>query len=105
VNRDLPAKGENQHGMIARRFAEQYVEDPAILNILQWHDDAYSAWKKGANGGDWEAAVISAKGLIKALGPNVDLYEAFFTCDNMTGDKTQEPLEWFKNIVAEENYN
>lgn len=99
VDRNFPAKGENQHGMIARRFAEQFIGDPAILNILQWHDDAYSAWKKGANEGDWEAAYDSALALINALGPNLDLYVAFYTCDNTTGDKTQEPLEWFINIV------
>lgn len=101
VDRDLPTKGENQHGMIARRFAEQFTEDSVILNILKWHDDAYSAWKKGANGGDWDAALISARSLIDALGSGIDLYVAFYTCDNMTGDKTQEPLEWFKSIVAE----
>lgn len=101
VDRNLPTKGENQHGMIARRFAEQYLEEPLILNILQWHDDAYSAWKKGANGGNWEAAYDSAHALIDALGPDIDLYVAFYTCDNMTGDKTQEPLEWFKGVVEE----
>lgn len=101
VDRNLPSKGENHHAMIARRFAEQFIEDPAILNIIQWHDDAYSAWKKGANGGNWDAAYASALSLIDALGPSIDLYIAFYTCDNMTGDKTQEPLEWFKNIALE----
>lgn len=102
VDRNLPTKGENQHGMIARRFARAFIEDPVILNILQWHDDAYSAWKKGANGGDWDAALTSARSLIDALGPSIDLYVAFYTCDNTTGDKTQEPLEWFKSVVAGE---
>ena len=83
--------------MIARHFAEPFIEDPNILNILEWHDDAYSAWKKGAIGGDWDAAQT----LIDALGPSIDLYIAFYTCDNSTGDKTQEPLEWFKNVVDE----
>lgn len=102
VDRDLPVFGENQHAMIARRFAEQFIEDQGILNIIQWHDDAYFAWKQGAVKGDWDKAHASARSLIDALGPNIDLYLAFYQCDNMTGDKTQEPLEWFKNFVEEE---
>lgn len=100
VDRNLPVTGENQHGMIARRFAEQFIDDQGILNIIQWHDDAYSAWKKGAVLGDWEKANSTASKLIEALGKNVDLYLAFYQCDNRTGDKTQEPLEWFQNVVA-----
>ncbi len=100
VNRDLPKVGENHHAMIARRFAEKYIQDEAILDVIQFHDDAYKAWLKGARGGDWNRAYQSAEILLQMLGNNLDLYIAFYECDNNTGNKNQEPLEWFKNFVA-----
>src|SRR6478752_4412207 len=35
VNLDEPRTGENHHGMIARRFAEGFVQDEEILDVVE----------------------------------------------------------------------
>jgi hypothetical protein len=101
VDITVPKDGENHHAMIARRFAEKFIEDVAILDIIQTHDDAYGAWNKGKREGDWVKALELAHQLIADLGPNLELYLSFYQCDNFTGDKTAEPYEWFKEIATE----
>lgn len=101
VESTLPKKDENHHAMIARRFAEKFIEDAAILDVIQMHDDAYGAWNKGKRDGDWTKAFELAHQLIADLGPNLELYISFYECDNFTGDKTAEPYEWFKEVISE----
>lgn len=101
VNQSLPSKGENQHGMIARRFAENHLTDPMILEIIQRHDDAYFAWRFGAEQGDWDKAYRSACELIDILGDHLELFIAFYECDNKTGDKTSDDVEWFKEFALQ----
>lgn len=98
-NLALPKGGENQHGMIARRFAENYISDRSLLEIIQRHDDAYFAWRFAAEG-DCVEAHRRANYLIDVLGEDLELFIAFFECDNQTGDKTQEPVDWFKEFSA-----
>ncbi|MBI5066542.1 hypothetical protein HZA97_10020 [Candidatus Woesearchaeota archaeon] len=91
--------GENHHGTIARRFAEKYVTNPEILNVVSLHDEAYHAWIKGKRHDDWRQAEIDAQKLIKCI-KNIKLYLLFYDCDNNTGDKTRESYVWFKELVA-----
>lgn len=101
VDSTLPRRGENHHAMIARRFAEKFIEDAGILDVIQMHDNAYGAWNKGKRDGDWTKALELAHELIADLGPNLEFYISFYECDNSTGDKTAEPYNWFKEIVSE----
>jgi hypothetical protein len=101
VDRAQPKTGENHHGRIARRFAEKYINDTKILDVIEWHDDAYNAWYKGDRDRKWDKAETRAQDLIKKLYDikALDLYMNFYQCDNETGDKTQECLEWFKELI------
>jgi hypothetical protein len=99
VDRAKPRNGENHHGTIARRFAEKYIKDEAVLEIIELHDEAYNAWRKGNSRGQWDKAEERAKVLIKRLGNRLELYLAFFQCDNETGDKTRDSVIWFKKIA------
>lgn len=92
--------GENHHAMRARRFAERFIDDEAVLDVIELHDEAYNAWQKGQRDDDWERAEERAGALLERLGMNLDLYLAFYRCDNATGDKSQERLEWFRDFVA-----
>ncbi|HEV8051651.1 MAG TPA: hypothetical protein VGP47_04085 [Parachlamydiaceae bacterium] len=97
VDMSLPTYGENQHGMLARRFAEKYITDQGILEIIQRHDDAYFAWRFWMNG-NREKSLRSVTNLIEVLGDDLELFTAFYECDNATGDKTPDDVIWFKEM-------
>jgi len=102
VDRSKDKSGENHHAMIARRFAEKYITDTNILDIIELHDDAYNAWCKGDRNGNWDKAEDRATKLYNRLGNNVELYTLFYKCDNTTASKDQECYKWWLNFI--ENY-
>jgi hypothetical protein len=99
VNVDEPRTGENHHGMIARRFAEGFVEDGQILDVVDLHDEAFNAWQRGNRDNNWDAAERRAAALVSRLGDTTDLYLKFYHCDNETEGKDQQCFEWFRNYV------
>ncbi|MBI2406315.1 MAG: hypothetical protein HYV25_01905 [Candidatus Harrisonbacteria bacterium] len=103
VDMSRPRFGENHHGALARKFAEKYTNDAVALNIIQRHDDAFNAWRNGHETGKWEQAKKRIRDLvIKKIGrENLRSYLFFYQCDNETGIKEQECLEWFKKITKE----
>lgn len=98
VDRSRARVGENHHSMIARRFAEKYITDDAILDIIELHDDAFKFWCIG-DGGNWDEAEDNCVHLIERLGDNIWLYLDFYRCDNETGDKKSDDYLWFENFV------
>ena len=91
-----PNTGANHHATLARRFAERYLDDPALLEVIELHDEAYNSWCLGSRKRRWQAAEERADRLIDRLGENLPLYLRFFRCDNATGSKQPEPVEWFE---------
>lgn len=100
VNYDKPRVGKNHHGYKARKFAQKYIDDGGILDIIQHHDEAYNAWSMGVRRGDWKGAKKRVRKLIELLGDNLELYTVFYRCDNETGDKTNECYNWFVDICT-----
>ncbi len=102
VDQNQPKVGENHHGMIARRFAQNFSIHEDVLTVIQHHDDAYNAWQRGGRHGDWYAAKKKATNLIQALMIEgcLDLYVKFYRCDNETGDKSSDNFEWFENLIS-----
>ena len=100
VDRQRPRTGANHHAAIARRFAERYLDDQELLEVIELHDEAYNAWRQGARGGDWPAAEARARRLIERLGPSLGFYLRFYRADNASGDKDPAPLEWFERLAA-----
>lgn len=92
-HRQIP--GGPGHGMLARRFAEAYIADHGVLDVIEWHDEAYKAWRLMMGDGDRAAAERRAAALIAALGTHLELFMAFYHCDVYTGDKTDEHYRWF----------
>lgn len=103
VDETQPKTGENHHGMIARRFAESYLQTPALLEIIELHDEAYNSWSIGYYRHNWPKAEARAKTLIARLGDLLPLYLRFYHADNETDSKDQSPLIWFKQLVAAQN--
>lgn len=90
VDQSKSKSGENHHAMIARRFAEKYIKDPALLDIIELHDEAYNAFRK--------LNTARAEKLIARLGKSLALYKEFFLCDNNTGDKLPDSYQWFDKL-------
>jgi HD domain len=99
VDPDRPRTGVNHHAMIARRFAERYVDDEEILEVIELHDEAYNAWAKGDRSGKWDAAEARARRLLDRLGDTIGLYDQFYRADNETGSKDQAPRRWFEELM------
>ena len=87
------------HARLAAKFGARYIDDPEVLKVIRRHDDAYRAWRFGRRTRLWPVARWRARRLIADLGDQLDLYRAFYRCDNHTGDKSQEPLDWFEGLV------
>lgn len=103
VDQTKPKAGENHHAMIARRFAEKFTTNTAVLKIIELHDEAYNAWQVGGRRGDWYEAKRRAEKLIGKLMSDediLDLYLKFYRCDNETGDKLQECYSWFEEQIS-----
>ncbi len=100
VNHARPRSGANHHAAIARRFAEGYISDPEVLEIIELHDEAYNSWGLGARKGRWDRANARAGRLIARLGPLLPLYLAFYRADNATPSKSSEPLAWFEELAG-----
>jgi hypothetical protein len=92
-------KHKPSHGYLARKFAEQYIHDQRILQVIELHDEAYFASRLLTRGGDAECATRQARELITRLGDNLDLFMQFYLCDNQTGAKSSTHYEWFSRLA------
>lgn len=99
VDRNKPKVGNNHHGKIARDFAEKFELSAYLLDIIELHDEAYNSWSVGNKKSDWNKAKNRAEILIKKLGSHLNLYLKFFKCDTLTGNKTDESLKWFEELI------
>jgi hypothetical protein len=94
-------KGHKEpHQLLARRFAERYIDDPGALLVIERHDAPYGFWRRGRRTGDWEEAERRARALAEELGDELDLFTRFHRADTATGDKSDEPLRWFESVVS-----
>ncbi len=87
------------HGLLAREFMEGYLDDPALLDIIALHDEAFYIWRAAHLENRPDAAAHRLGALLETLGENLSLYFDFYKCDTRTGDKLQAPLLWFEQVV------
>jgi HD domain len=83
------------HGMLARRMAERFLDMPDVLDVIELHDEAYACWRQLDRGQSAEAH-RRARALLDRVDYCLDLYLVFYRCDTMTGDKDRGPLDWFE---------
>ena len=102
VDPSKPKIGENHHAFMARQFAERYIDDPTLLEIIELHDEAYNSWRMGAFRGKWNEAEARAKRLVARLGSSLPLYVRFFRSDNQTVSKDRAPLVWFEQFLQQQ---
>jgi len=102
VRERLPKIGRNHHADRARRFAEDYTDDPALLSVIQHHDRPYALWRKMKRKGS-----LDEKGFTKMLDdiPDVALFVRFVELDGSTEGKTPDPISWLRVELRDRGYD
>lgn len=99
-DKSMPRDWNKHHGVIARRFLEPYNLPNDVLNIVEWHDDAYYCWRSFKMEMSEKDGARTLEQLIPKVQDFLQLYYIFFKCDTQTGDKTQVPVRWFEKNVS-----
>ena len=86
------------HAIYALNFAQKYITDQAVLDVIELHDEAFYAWRAYMYGHE-DTANQKLKALKKRLGKDLQLFYLFFKCDTQTGDKYQMPVQWFEEAM------
>jgi hypothetical protein len=96
VRPDAGCSPDNDHAVLARRFAERYTADRRLLATLELHDEPYRIWRAGRD--DVAAALEAALWRI----PDLGLFLRFVELDGSTQGKDPRPLRWLRGVVAAE---
>lgn len=88
-----PWSPDNDHAVLARRFAERYVRDRRLLATIELHDEPYWLWR---NAPDRDGALEQ---LVDGL-PDLPLFARFVELDASTEGKDQTFLWWFRRRLA-----
>jgi hypothetical protein len=95
-SKQIPRDWTRHHGILARHFAENFIQDKAILDIVELHDEAYYCWRLDVLDDEKHQADARFEWLQNRCGHCFQLFYTFFRCDTATGDKTQAPVKWFE---------
>ena len=98
-DKGYPRDWSRHHSILARQFAEKYITDKTVLDIIELHDEAYYCWRLEILEDEPEQAASKFQNLLERLYFDMQLYYIFFKCDTATGDKTQAPVKWFEKKV------
>jgi hypothetical protein len=85
---------DNDHAVLARRFAERYTDDPRLLVALELHDEPYRIWRSGAD--DARGTLQTVLGRV----PDRALFLRFVELDGSTNGKDPRPLAWVRNVAG-----
>lgn len=99
--KSYPRDWTKHHGVLARRFLENFSADLQILEVVELHDEAYHIWCEEFYFKKPEKAALRLAILYERVKDFLQLYYLFFKCDTRTGDKNQAPLQWFEETFKE----
>jgi HD domain len=95
-DKTYPRDWSRHHGRLAREFAEAFITDEDLLDIIELHDEAYYCWRLEVLNQRKDQSAARFRWLLDRLDNCVQLFYIFFKCDTATGDKTQAPVKWFE---------
>jgi hypothetical protein len=98
VRERLPKTWRNHHADRARRFAEDYTDEPALLATIQHHDRPYAIWRKLKRKEKIDERALAA--MLDDI-PDTDLFVRFVELDGSTDGKNPEPIHWFRATLEE----
>ena len=90
----------NHHSVLARNFMEEYIDDDDVLDVIEYHDEAYYCRRLQHLYNRKEEGIARMNQMLTKLNGNLQLFYLFFVCDTKTGDKIQAPLQWFEDTVG-----
>jgi len=99
-DQNRPRDWSKHHSMIARKFAERYIEDEVVLNIIEHHDEAFYSWRSKYVFKNEKKGEKRMQKLIDNISDSIQTFYLFFKCDTQTGDKNQKPIKWFEETVS-----
>jgi hypothetical protein len=91
------------HETHACRFAARYLNDQAVLTLIELHDRVSDAWRLGF----YHQRASEGRELLEQLLERLEAhsllesYLRFFRCDIQTESKNQAPLVWFERFLRE----
>jgi hypothetical protein len=85
---------DNDHAVLARRFAAHHTGDARLLVALELHDEPYFIWRTRT--GDGRAALRAMLAPI----PDLGLFLRFVELDGSTNGKDPRPLAWLHDAVG-----
>jgi hypothetical protein len=84
---------DNDHAMLARRFAAGYTSDARLLATLELHDEPYWIWRHA------RAPEQDLEALLQRM-PDLDLFARFVELDAANEGKDLTFLWWFRRELA-----
>jgi hypothetical protein len=84
------------HASLARAFLAEFLDDPDLLNIVQYHDLGYAVYRKFQQTGKLDEAKLM-QGLDAV--EDKDLLLLFSIIDSCTPSKGREMIRWFVDQV------
>jgi hypothetical protein len=88
-----PWSKDNDHAVLARRFAEGYITDERLLATLELHDEPYWIWRSSPEPEEALQRLLSAI-------PDLALFARFVELDAASEGKDQTFLWWFRRELA-----
>ncbi len=93
---DTPILHPRNHATLARQYASNFLDDPDLLNTIQYHDLNYVLWKEYLRTGSYDKVAFQT--LLDKI-QNWDLFLMFIIVDGCTEDKEPAKLNWFIDEV------
>ena len=81
----------NDHALLARRLAERWIRDEAVLSTVELHDECWWLWLRGR-----DAGVGARLDAVAARIRDPALYLRFVELDQTAPGKDPRPLPWFR---------
>jgi hypothetical protein len=96
-----PRDWSKHHGILARKFAEAFIQKQRVLDLIEWHDEAYYCWRLDVLYKRPSQSRQRFDRLLARFAGEFDFYHRFFVCDTMTGDKNPAPMKWISRQASD----
>lgn len=95
-----PRDWSRHHGILARQFLTRFCAIERVLELTEWHDEAYYCWRLDELQHRPNRSRQRLDALFVRFGDELPFYFRFYVCDTRTGDKNPAPLRWVEREFA-----